>query len=109
MSEIINRNLTPDEFEEFIKQPGTYLLDVREPYEYAESHLKDAKLVPTSNFWAHFDQLGLKKDDRIALYCRTGSRSSYILNNLLEAGYKNAVHLERGIIDWYGQGKEIVR
>ncbi len=105
----MNRNLTVDEFEEFIKQPNTHILDVREPFEYAESHIKDAKLVPTSNFWAHFEPLGLKKDDRIALYCRTGNRSFYILNNLLEQGYSNVVHLERGIVDWYGQGKEVVR
>ncbi len=104
-----NRNLTPDEFEEFISQPGVILLDVREAYEFSESHLENAKLVPTSNFWVHFDALNLKKDDKIALYCRTGSRSSYILNNLLENGFSNVVHLERGILDWYGQGKKIVR
>jgi len=105
----MKHDLTAAEFEEFIKEKDTHLLDVREPYEFAEGHLPGAKLVPTSNFWAHFDQLGLSRDDRIALYCRTGSRSSHVLNSLLEAGYNNVVHLERGIIDWYGQGKEIVR
>jgi rhodanese-related sulfurtransferase len=107
-TEIINRNLTPDEFEKFISQPGVHLLDIREGYEYAGGHLENAKLVPTSNFWAHFDELGLKKDDKIALYCHTGSRSSYVLNNLLEAGYTGVVHLQRGIVDWYGQGKKVV-
>jgi rhodanese-related sulfurtransferase len=105
----MDRELTANEFEEFINANNTILLDVREGYEYAESHLEDAKLVPASNFWKHFDDLHLEKDDRIALYCHTGSRSFGILNALLEAGYTNVVHLERGIIDWYGQNKKIIR
>jgi len=105
----MERNLTADEFEKFIIQPDVHLLDVREEYEYAESHLENSKLVPTSNFWVHFEQLNLRKDDKIALYCHTGSRTMYVLNNLLENGYTNVVHLQRGIVDWYGQGKKLVR
>jgi len=105
----MERNLTADEFEKFINEKKATILDVRESYEYAESHLENSKLVPSSNFWAHFDDLKLEKDTPIALYCHTGSRSMYILNNLLESGYTNAVHLERGIVDWYGQNKKLVR
>jgi rhodanese-related sulfurtransferase len=105
----MERNLTAGEFEEFANKKGTILLDIRERYEYVESHLEDAKLVPSSNFWAHFDELKLAKDDQIALYCHTGSRSMGVINALLEAGYTNVVHLERGIIDWHGQGKKLVR
>ncbi len=104
----MNRELTATEFEEFINQKNVIILDVRENYEYSESHLKDAKLVPASNFWKHFEDLKLNRNSLLALYCHTGSRSSYILNALLERGYKNVVHLERGIIDWYGQGKELI-
>jgi rhodanese-related sulfurtransferase len=105
----MERNLTAGEFEEFINEKKAIILDVREGYEYAESHLKDAKLVPSSNFWSHFEDLRLTKDEPIALYCHTGSRSMGVINALLEAGYLNVVHMERGIIDWHGQGKELVR
>ena len=105
----MERNLTADEFEEFINEKKAIILDVRESYEYVESHLKDAKLVPSSNFWSHFDDLHLAKDEPIALYCHTGSRSMSVINALLEAGYFNVAHLERGIIDWHGQEKELVR
>jgi len=105
----MNRELTANEFEELLNKKDTILLDVREGYEYAESHIEDAKLVPSSNFWSHFENLKLGKDDQIALYCHTGSRSMGVLNALLEAGYKNSAHLERGIIDWHGQGKKLVR
>ncbi len=105
----MERNLTAQEFEDFLKNEKAVILDVREGYEYAESHLEKAKLVPSSNFWAHFEELKLEKDAPIALYCHTGSRSMSIVNALLEAGYTNVVHLERGIIDWYGQGKKLVR
>jgi rhodanese-related sulfurtransferase len=106
---IMERNLTADEFEDFVNEKESILLDVRESYEYSESHLEKSKLVPSSNFWAHFEELHLAKDDRIALYCHTGSRSMGVINALLEAGYLNVVHLERGIIDWHGQGKKLVR
>lgn len=105
----MERNLTVDEFEEFIKQDGAILLDVREGYEYTESHLEGAKLVPSSNFWNHFEELRLAKDELIALYCHTGSRSMGVINALLEAGYENVVHLERGIIDWHNNGKKLVK
>ncbi len=105
----MERNLTAGEFEEFINEKKATILDVREKYEYVESHLKDSKLVPSSNFWGHFEDLRLPKDEPIALYCHTGSRSMGVINALLESGYLNVVHLERGIIDWHGQGKKLVR
>lgn len=41
----MERNLTVSESEEFINKKDTILLDIRESYEYIESHLEDVKLV----------------------------------------------------------------
>ena len=50
------------------------IIDVREPAEHAICHLKEAKLIPLSEFEDRLDELS--PDDCIVLYCHHGMRSA---------------------------------
>ena len=79
------------------KLPKVQLIDIREPYEHEEGHIKGSINIPMGNFLEKLDELSRTK--QIIIYCNTGRRSkpvvymtyklhSYTLYNL-EGGYKN--------------------
>ena len=73
------------------------LIDIREPYEYKEGHIKNSINIPMGDIINQKDQLSKTKD--IIIYCNTGRRSKpvvYMLKKLhnistynLTGGYKN--------------------
>lgn len=54
---------------------GGLLIDVRSPEEYAEGHVKDALLIPHTQFFTA--DILAKKDDSIYLYCKMGPRADF--------------------------------
>lgn len=101
--------ISSDDFEELVKDKKVKLLDVREKYEFDTGFIKGARLVPATNFDDEFEKLKIKKNDKIALYCRSGNRSDFIGKKLLDDGYKNIYNLEMGIMEWLDYGKKIER
>ena len=64
------------------------LVDVREHMEWQMGHIKGAdKLVPTSSFFAAWDEANLAKDENIILYCHVGSRSAHVARIVTDMGY----------------------
>ena len=77
-----------------------YLLDVREPWEWAVSSLADhgARLIPLGELG---ERIGEIPDDRaIVVYCRTGQRSMEAARVIADAGHKAVSNLNGGIIAW---------
>ncbi len=74
-------------------------VDVREPWERAAGHLRWSINIPLWDIhtWSH----SLPKDRRIAVYCRSGSRSWVARGILSAAGYDvyNAGGIIYGIHD----------
>ena len=79
------------------KLPKVQLIDIREPYEHEDGHIKDSINIPMGDFLEKLDELSRTK--QIVIYCNTGRRSKpvvymtrklhgYTLYNL-EGGYKN--------------------
>ena len=50
-----------------------FLLDVREPYEYAEGHIDGARLLPLGELGRRLNEL--PQDREILVICRSGNRS----------------------------------
>ena len=66
------------------------VIDVREPFEFTESHVKDALNIPPSSLLTGAKELdGVPKDADIIVYCRTGSRSNVAMHILRGLGYTN--------------------
>lgn len=101
------RRLGVDAFAALVAAPGTVLLDVRTPEEFATGHLAGARLV---NFEAaDFDaQLaGLDKGATYAIYCRSGNRSGQALDRMAAAGFTRVADLSGGISAWTGAGRPL--
>jgi rhodanese-related sulfurtransferase len=83
------------------------LIDVRSPGEYAEGHLANAKLIPVQEIAQRLAEID--KNKPVLLYCRSGHRSGNALKILQGQGYKDAKHIDGGIVAWQAAGLPIAR
>jgi len=99
----------PTEFEKLTQQPGVVVLDVRTPAEYASGHLPNAVNldVESPTFATGVSQLD--PNATYAVYCRSGNRSKVALDQMNEAGIKNAQDLDGGIVGWQAEGLPVVQ
>ena len=69
------------------------IIDVREPEEFAESHVKGAINLPPSELMSGAKALqNIPKDTKLILYCRSGARSNASMNILASMGFNNMVN-----------------
>ena len=105
--EEIDLTTLPDDVDvatvEAIRQnPGVYLLDVREPDEYAAGHIPGITLIPMGEVAARLAEL--PRDKEIIVTCRTGNRSSQVADLLREQGFTNVHNMTGGIVAWEEAG-----
>lgn len=100
------KNLSSDQFEDFIQSGNIQLVDVRTVAEYSEEHIPGSinLNVLDNDFGAHIDEV-LQKDIPVAVYCRSGRRSRNAANILVKKGFK-VYNLDKGILDWKEFGKD---
>ena len=84
------------------QNPGVYLLDVREPDEYAAGHIPGITLIPMGEVASRLTEL--PRDKEIIVTCRTGNRSSQIADLLREQGFTNVHNMTGGIVAWEEAG-----
>jgi rhodanese-related sulfurtransferase len=77
---------------------GMTVLDVRTPEEYAEGHMKEAKLLPLQELKARLDELN--KDTPYVLICRSGNRSGQAQEILKAAGFVKTYNTLGGMNEW---------
>jgi len=78
---------------------GIEFIDIREPEEFDQVRIPGARLIPMSQMNSRLQEL--PKETDAVVYCRSGSRSAYLLAQLSAHGYGNLMNLHGGIIDWY--------
>ncbi|MEQ1858014.1 MAG: rhodanese-like domain-containing protein, partial [Longimicrobiales bacterium] len=86
--------------EQLRSESPPYLLDVREPWEWAVSNLADrgARLIPLGELE---ERLGEVPEDRpVIVYCRTGQRSWDAAVLMREAGRARVSNLSGGLVAW---------
>lgn len=94
-------------FADFVAFSDVQLVDVRTPEEYAEGHLKGAvNLDFRSKGFLNMIQR-LDKSRPVAVYCRSGKRSSGAAQQLLHEGFRVA-DMQGGIMAWQKDGRELV-
>lgn len=71
------------------------IIDTREPFEYAASHVEGAVNIPPAEFMSGevpAALAGVAKDEEIILYCRSGQRSNTCSMMLRQHGFTNLVN-----------------
>jgi adenylyltransferase/sulfurtransferase len=79
------------------------LVDVREPAEYEIVKVPDSVLIPKGEITSGEALASLPQDRQVVLYCKSGVRSAEALAALKAAGFRDAVHLQGGVLAWIKQ------
>ncbi len=80
-----------------------FILDVREPDEFAAGHIEGAINIPLRQLGDNISRLPENKSAPMVVYCHTQKRATHVLVVLREMGYTNIYNLEGGIVgyqDW---------
>ncbi len=77
------------------------IIDVREPWEYAEGHIPGSVLKPLGQIRTWTQELN--KSDEIIVICRTASRSGVAAQFMTSMGFTNVKNFSGGIITWKGK------
>jgi rhodanese-related sulfurtransferase len=81
---------------------------VREPEEYAVSHLQGARPAPSKDEALKALQR-ISSGQRIVLYCSVGYRSSELAQFLMKKGYTEVYNLQGSIFAWANEGRPVYR
>lgn len=95
-------NISTDELKDKLTNSDTVFIDVREPYEYEEGHIKEFINLPLGEI-SEESLEGFSKEAEILIICRSGNRSMQAAEKLLELGFKKPVNVEGGMLAWDGQ------
>jgi rhodanese-related sulfurtransferase len=109
-------HVTPEVFTALVGRPQPpVVFDVREPQEFAVSHLPGAVRVDPSlsadAFLAAYGDLIKGRD--VVLYCSVGKRSSLLAERVAGVsrakGALSVANLDGGLFRWHNEGRALVR
>ena len=98
-------SLTPAQLGKALNSGNYTLIDVRTSDEYNAGHLKNAKQADyyqTQKFSDYLDSLN--KDSNYLIYCRSGGRSSKVMQIMQDKGFVNAYDMSGGYNSWIADG-----
>ena len=75
-----------------------FLLDVREPWEFAHCHIEGSVLVPLQTLPTCLEELPRNRD--VVVICHHGNRSQVAAQWLERAGYTQLHNLRGGVAAW---------
>jgi rhodanese-related sulfurtransferase len=85
-----------------LRESGAFVLDVRQPDEWAAGHIPDATLIPLGDLSARIAEV--PTDRQVLVVCRSGNRSAQGRDILLGAGYPSVTSMAGGMNDWTAAG-----
>lgn len=98
------KEITVAELKQRLSGPNKpFLLDVRRPDEFEQSHIEGAKHIPIDQLEARLSELN--PQDEIVVNCKGGGRSSRACAFLESKGFVNVVNLLGGNDQWQAERK----
>ncbi|GIE96527.1 sulfurtransferase [Paractinoplanes rishiriensis] len=83
-----------------------YLIDVREPDEWAAGHAPGAHHLPMMEIPARMSEV--PTDREVVVVCRSGGRSGQVVAYLMGNGWDNVHNLDGGMQSWQAVGRDVV-
>jgi rhodanese-related sulfurtransferase len=85
-----------------LRDAGAFVLDVREPDEWAQVHIPGAVLIPLGELPGRLAEVPRDRD--VVVVCRTGHRSDIGRTMLRQAGFSRATSMDGGVTEWQAAG-----
>jgi rhodanese-related sulfurtransferase len=82
-----------------------FLLDVREPDEWAAGHIDGATHIPMGELTGRLAEV--PREARVVAVCRSGNRSGRVTGYLAQGGW-DVYNLQGGMIAWAAGGRPMV-
>jgi rhodanese-related sulfurtransferase len=95
------RSVTVHNLKAALDEGSTLIIDVREPYEYADGHVPGAELMPLMTVPQRVDEL--PTDQPVYVVCAVGGRSAQAATFLATRGV-DAVNVDGGTGEWVAAG-----
>lgn len=96
------KSLKPAEVKALLDEGRALLVDVREPMEHAREHIPGAILAPFDTISR--DAIPRPEGRIVIFYCRSGSRTEWASERLLDCGAPELATLEGGLEAWKAAG-----
>lgn len=88
-------------------RPDVFVLDVREQWEYDEGHIPGVTLLPMNSVPDRLSEI--PTDKTVVVTCRSGNRSSQVVEFLRRQGFTNVHNMTGGILAWQAAGLPVER
>lgn len=86
---------------QLLSERKSFLIDVREPQEFAIARLENAELIPLQTIPAELQRLETMADERdLVVICHHGVRSLQVVAWLRGQGIENCVSMAGGMDRW---------
>jgi rhodanese-related sulfurtransferase len=96
------REVSPNDVQTCLERgDAVCLVDVRQPYEYAEYHIPNARLLPLGELSARF-AAEIDPTDTIICICEHGVRSRHAADFLAQQGYEDVATMTGGMAAYPG-------
>lgn len=90
---------TPKEVHTWLKSTEPpFLLDVREPHEWQIARLPGAMRIALGDLPMRLQEVPQNRP--VVVYCRSGARSTYATNMLLQSGWQEVYNMAGGLLRW---------
>ena len=103
------QSLSPSDFHlQYLLTDSSILIDVREPFEFKGSRIKNAINIPASG---KIDKAAdsINKQLSLFLYCTSGFRSSRAAGKFYEKGFRKLYNLKGGITAWRKERMPVIK
>jgi len=104
-SAVLPANISVDEASELFKQ-GAFMLDVRQPEEWAQGHIDGANLIPLGELESRISEIPNDRD--VLIICRSGNRSTQARELLRSDGLTRTTSIMGGMNAWLAAGLPVV-
>jgi glyoxylase-like metal-dependent hydrolase (beta-lactamase superfamily II)/rhodanese-related sulfurtransferase len=101
------QDVSPAELSELLIANHLVVIDVREPWEYAQGHIPAARLIPLGQLATSLADLDPAQP--VATVCASGSRSQSAAALLGQQGFATIYNLQGGMDAWTRAGGQISR
>ncbi|MFN3266997.1 MAG: rhodanese-like domain-containing protein [Deinococcales bacterium] len=105
-SSTAHKNVTVSDLKN-ANEPNSFILDVRQPEEYAQGHVPRAKLIPLGQLESRLGEI----PDNAPIYviCRSGNRSKTASVILAKNGKTDVRNVQGGMLAWQTAGYAVSR